>query len=263
MKTTPISHVTKIACLALAVICLTAVSAHAQYILGSFQGNTDPTDAGWINQQSGNPITSDSASSFVAGGVPTYPLSLDMSAAGHAGSFGYPSLELQFTPAEIAAFNANSYLTFTFSVPSGSSTAGYSQIYNLAFNSGGTGYFNALSGGNAAATWGTYTTATGSTGNNQNGEPNFYFYGGEPALFTETVTFNYASIPNFAALVAGDAGYLQMTFQGNQGGGAPTDMYFNNVELSTGPFGTSVPEPASLALLGGSLMALVVIRRRK
>ena len=108
---------------------------------------------------------------IVAGGVPTYSLSLDMSAAGHAGSFGYPSLELQFTPAEIAAFNANSYLTFTFSVPSGSSTSGYSQIYNLAFNSGGTGYFNALSGGNAAATWGTYTTATGSTGNNQNGNP--------------------------------------------------------------------------------------------
>src|ERR1700678_3626422 len=79
-------------------------TVQAQYVLGSFQGASDPTDAGWVNPNGGNPITSDSSSTFVAAGVAGYPLSLDMSAAGHAGSFGYPSLELGLSPAEIAAF---------------------------------------------------------------------------------------------------------------------------------------------------------------
>jgi hypothetical protein len=252
MKIIPISQITKIACLALAAIGLTAVSAHAQTVLGSFQGSGDPLNAGWIDPQNSNdPITADPAASFVAAGVPTYSLSLDMSAAGHAGSFGYPSLQLQFSPAQIAAFNANSWITFTFSVPA-ATAGGYSQIYNLALNAPGYGYNN--------LSWAT-VQETGNTGADTAGSfPNFYFYNGSP-LQTQVVTVNYSSV--LAAIEAGGEGYLQMTFQGNQGGGAPTDMYFNNVVLSTGAFGVDVPEPTSLALLGGSLMALVVIRRRQ
>lgn len=252
MKTTPVLKITKFACSALAAISLTAVSSQAQTVLGSFQGASDPTDAGWSNPNSGNPITSDSASSFVAAGVPGYSLSLDMSAAGHAGSFGYPSLELAFSPAQVAAFNANSYITFTFSVPA-ATAGGYSQIYNLVLNAPGYGYNN-QSWANSQTSGDNGNTAVG-------GDPNFYFYNGSP-LQTMEVTYNYSSV--LAAIVAGGEGYLQMTFQGNQGGGAPTDMYFNNVVLSTGAFGmNAVPEPtAGTLVLAGGLVTLFLAGRR-
>jgi hypothetical protein len=227
-----------------AVFSLSAVSVHAQTILGSFQGPTDPTDAGWIDPANSDPITSDPNASFPAAGVPGYPQSLQMSGSG---GFGTGSLQLNFSPAQIAAFNANSYLTFTFSVATGAATGGYSQIYNFVLNAPGYGYNNFGNGGNAAATWGTYSQATGSTGNNQNGEPNFYLYAGDPALFSETVTINYSSV--LASIIAGGEGYLQMQFQANNGGGAPPDVLYNNVELSTGAFGASaVPEPSTIAL---------------
>lgn len=237
---------------------LLAANANAQYVLGAFQGPSDPTDAGWIDVNNSDPITSDPNASFVAAGVSGNPLSLQMTGSG---SFANPSaLEIQLSTAEIAAFNADSYLTFTFSVPTGSITAGYSQIYNIAFNAPGYGYNNFMSGGNAAATWGTYSQAEGSTGSNQNGEPNFYFYSGDPSLFSETVTVNYSSI--LPAIMAGGESYLQITFQGNTGDGAPAIQDFNNIELSTGAFGA--PEPGTVALAGiGGLLGLFAIRRCK
>lgn len=239
----------------LAISALAPLAAHAQYILGSFQGPTDPTDAGWIDVNNSLPITTDPTASFVAAGVPGSPLSLQMSGPG---GFGTPTqLELQFSPAQVAAFNANTLLSFTFSVPTGASTAGFSQIYNIAFNAPGYGYNNFMNGGNAAATWGTYSQATGTTSFNQNGEPNYYFFAGQAALDTETITINYSSI--LPAIMAGGESYLQMTIQGNTGGGAPTIQDFNNVELTT-----PVPEPATLALAGlGGIMSMFVIRRQK
>ena len=242
----------------LAISALAPVASHAQYILGSFQGASDPTDAGWIDSNNSDPITSDPNASFVAAGVPGSPLSLQMSGAG---GFGTPSaLELQFSPAQVAAFNANSWLTFTFSVAPGSATGGYNQIYNLVFNAPGYGYNNFMNGGSAATTWGTYSQAQGNTGSNQNGEPNFYFYAGDPTLDTETVTVNYSSI--LSSIEAGGESYLQMTIQGNTGGGSPAIQDFNQVELSTAAFGA--PEPGTLALAGmGGVMGLLAMRRRK
>ena len=248
----------KMACLALAVIGFAAGSAQAQYVLGSFQGASDPNNAGWIDVNDNQPITSSVFASFASGVVPGYAQSLDLNVFGYEGTFGQPTLELQFSPAEIAAFNANTLLTFTMSVPSDGATAGYWQIYNLVLNAPGFGYNNVGSGGNQAATWGAHSTATGDTGNNQNGMPNFYFYTGVKALQTETVTFDYSSFKS--AIIAGGESYLQLTFQGNQGGftgGPPDDIYLNNIYLS-------VPEPTTMSLMGaGIALTGLLIRRRK
>jgi hypothetical protein len=253
MKITPITQKTKAVSLLLTAVGLVSGSAHAQTVLGSFQGSGDALNAGWINANSSAPITSDSSSSFVAAGVTGYAQSLDLSAAGHAGTFGYPSLELQFSASQVAAFNANSYLTFTFSVPA-ATAGGFSQIYNLVLNAPGYGYNN--------QSWANSQTSGDNGNTSAGGDPNFYFYNGSPVQTME-VTYNYSSV--LAAIEAGGESYLQLTLQGNQGGGAPTDFYFNNVILSTSPFGVdAVPEPASMALLDfGCMAGVLVLRRRK
>jgi hypothetical protein len=253
--------------LALLAMLAAASVAKAQLLIGGFQGAGDPTDAGWVNVNTGDPITADAPfSTFVAAGVPGYPLSLQEAAPNNVASFGSPSqLELQFSPAQIAAFNANTWMTFTFSTPTGAATSGYDQIYNLAFNAQGYGYNNLCSGSNAAATWGALSQAMGNTGNNQNGMPNFYMYAGDPALDTQTVTVNYSSI--LPAIIAGGEGYVQMTFQGNTSGTNAVPLYqdFNNVVLSTAPFGVdaAVPEPVSASLIGLGSLGLLARRRSK
>ncbi len=214
----------------------TAVVTSNATVLGTFQGSNDPTDAGWVNPANGDPITAPTnaaSDSFVAAGVPGYAQSLQIT--GTAGSFGSDSLELEFSAAQIAAFNTNSWITFTFSVPSAATagvTGGYSQIYNLVLNAPGYGDNN-QSWANAEE--------TGNTGGNTAGSyPNFYFSANSP-LQTQVVTYNYSSV--LAAIKAGGESYLQMTFQGNQGGGAPDYIYLNNVVLSTGPFGTVASGP--------------------
>jgi hypothetical protein len=218
----------------LAVLGLSAVNSQAQYLLGSFQGTNDPTDAGWVNALNSNSIAT-IPSDFVAAGVPGYPESLRITSVGT--NFPANGLQLNFSTSQIAAFNSNTYITFTFSVPSAAfsgSTAGYSQMYNLALNAPLLGYVNVGAGSNAAATWGsTNFAATGATSGNQNGMPNFYFNSQSPQ-HTEIVTFNYSSL---LPVIMSNETYLQLVFQGNQGGGAPAYFYLNNVVLSTSPFG--------------------------
>lgn len=215
-----------------------ATAAKAQVLIGGFQGAGDPTDAGWYNAQTSQPITSDASCSFPSGAVAGFAQSLAIAVpAGNAGSFGYPTLQLQFTPAEIAAFYNNSWITFTFSVPGGTYTGGYSQIYNLVLNAPGYGYNN-QSWANAVEMGNTNNTAPGT-------DPNYYFSAGSNAPRTMVVSFNYSSVE--AAIQAGisnsvatnGGSYLQMNFQGNQGGGAPVSpaWYLNSVVLSQGPFG--------------------------
>ena len=207
-----------------------AATAQAQVLIGGFQGAGDPTDAGWINEQTANPIISDPSCSFVAAGVPGFAQSLQISAA-VAGGFGYPTLQLGLSPSQIASFNTNSYITFTFSVPAGTYTGGYAQIYNLALNAPGYGYNN-QSWANAQEMGNTNNTTPGT-------DPNYYFAAGANGLMTMTVSLNYSSVR--AAIIAGGESSLQLTFQGNQGGGAPTNFLFNSVVLSTTPFGQVLP----------------------
>jgi len=222
-----------------------AAAAKAQVLIGGFQGAGDPTDAGWIDTQTGQAITADTNYSFASGVVTGYPESLAVGVpSANAGSFGYPSLQLQFSAAQIAQFYSNSWITFTFSVPGGTFTGGYSQIYNLVLNAPGYGYNN-QSWANAVEMGSTNNTAPGT-------DPNFYFSNGANSLRTMVVSYNYSSVE--AKIQAGISNsvatngpsYLQMTFQGNQGGGAPTApaWYLNSVVLSQGPFG-QVTQPTA------------------
>ncbi|HEV2455634.1 MAG TPA: hypothetical protein VGY98_15315 [Verrucomicrobiae bacterium] len=227
---------------ALAALVL-VTTAKAQVLLGSFQGTGDPTDAGWVNPNTGHPITTDPADSFVAAGVPGYPESLQVNGIG----FGGDSVQLQFSPAQISAFYNNSWITFTFSVPGGTYTGGYSQIYNLALNAPGYGYNN-LSWANAVESGATNNTNPGSN-------PTYYFNNGTNSLRTMVVSINYSSVePAIQAGIANSVAtngpsYLQMTFQGNLGGGAPTNILLNSVVLSQGPFGQVAPPTANIFIV--------------
>lgn len=235
-----------------------AFSTRAQYVIGSFQGASDTNNSMWSDPNNGDPIASDPNASFVALGVsdPNGPLSLEM-----AGSyaFGNPSLTVSLNSAAITAFNSHNAIQFTFSVSNPSAPTGpangFSQIYNLALNAPGYGYNNIGNGGNAAATWGANSTATGLTSFNQNGMPNFFWFPGSASVATETVTFDYG--PELAAVEAGGEGFVQFTFQGNIGSAAPENLVFNNVALVT------IPEPGSCALFGLACLAGVwTVRRR-
>jgi hypothetical protein len=254
MKTTSFFHITKIVCLALAAIGLTAGSSHAQYVLGAWQGSSAE---GWVDwgttssgSQPGTLITDPSLSSIysiVSGVVPGYAQSLQITKSGWYQGL---SLELENTPGDMAAFFNNTQLSFTFSVPASTSTSGYSQLYALSIGASG-GYWADQPFANF-----TETDVIG-TDNNSSGQPNYYW--GPAGLRSETVTVNYSSI--LPTLIAdgnsATSGSVNLVFAFNNGGGAPSDFYINNVVLST------VPEPTTGALvLAGGAIALFLVRRR-
>jgi hypothetical protein len=249
MKMTPIFHVTKIACLALAAIGLTAGSSHAQTVIGSWQGIGDD---GWIDWGNGLSITDPSNAgkySFASGVVPGYAQSLQITYAGYSQDL---AIKLEYAPGDVAAFLNNHLLSFTFSVPAsgGTYTGGWTQLYGFDLNASGYGYNNIPW---SSSMW----SATGDTGNNQSGMPNYYWWSSAPVR-SQTVTLDYSSIlPLITATPT--SGYIEFNFSTVNGGGAPDYMYMNNVELWGGP----VPEPATgvLALTGG-VFALFGVRHR-
>jgi hypothetical protein len=249
MKTIPIFHITKITCLALGAIGLIAVSAHAQ-VIGGWQGAGDD---GWIDWGTQSSIlSSPSEYSIVSGAVPGYAQSLQITASGYHQDL---ALKLENTPGDMAAFFANTLLSFTFSVPASTSTSGYSQIYALSLNAQGYGFNDLSWSGGTGYSW-SATDVIGSD-NNSSGQPNYYY--GPAGLRSETVTLNYGGL--LSTLIADGnsptSGYIEFIFASNNGGGAPSDFYINNVVLST------VPEPTTGALvLAGGAIALFLARRR-
>jgi hypothetical protein len=249
MKTSPF-HIMKIACLALAAIGLTAGSAHAQYVLGAWQGAGDD---GWIDWGTQSSIlNSPSEYGIVSGVVPGYAQSLQITASGWNQDL---ALKLENTPGDMAAFFNNTLLSFTFSVPASTSTSGYSQIYALSINAQGYGFQDLGWSGGTGYSW-SATDVIGSD-NNSGGQPNYYY--GPAGLRSETVTLNYGGLLSTLEADGNSptSGYIEFIFASNNGGGAPNYFYMNNVEVS------SVPEPTTgaLALLGG-VVTLFMARRR-
>jgi hypothetical protein len=247
MKITAVFRITKIVCSTLAAISLIAGSASAQFVLGSFQNNTGD---GWYDWSTGdsitNPAVNPSKYSFASGVVPGYAQSLQVTQSGYGNDMGFNITTLG---GGAAAFNANSYLNFQFSAPASSSTGGYVQIYAVALNAPGPGYFNVPFSDFSE------TDVIGSD-NNQSGQPNYYY--GPASLRSQIVSINYSSY--LSAIEAGGEGYIQIDFVANTGGGAPSDYYINNVTLTATP----APEPVSMALLSlGALVGTFAVRRRK
>ena len=204
---------------ALLALC---ISARAQ-LIGSWQGTSDE---GWIDWGNGLSITNTANTNkyqFVPGAVTGFNQSLQISQGGYNQSL---AIKLESIPGGRAAFLHNTLLAFTFSVPAASvsgATAGYSQLNSLIINASGLGFSGQAF---ATNTW----SATGSTGNNgANGQPNFYFYAGAPAR-TQTVIFNYSNILSQITATT-NSGYIELIFAFNNGGGAPTNFFVNNVQL--------------------------------
>jgi hypothetical protein len=226
IKTTKIKLTTALWLLLGSVSLLIPAHSFAQTVIGSFQNDTGDGWIDWGNLLSITNSANTNKYSFVPGAVPGYTQSLQIAQAGYNQNL---AIKLENIPGGLAAFLQNYLLTFTFSVPSSASsgsTAGYSQLYALAINASGYGFNNVSF---------TNFTETGVTNNNgSSGEqPNFYFGSGSPVQ-TQTVTVNYSNILSSITATT-NSGYIELIFTFNNGGGAPTNYFINNVTLSGAP----------------------------
>lgn len=142
---------------------------------------------------------------------------------------------------QTAAFFANNQIEFDWSVPSSTTAAGYSQLYQFLLNGGSGGGFQQFGGSSATAN--AYATSTGTLNQNPG-------YTGQ----VNHVVIDYTAYK--AQFTSTTPGYLQFGIATNNGGGAPADFYFDNFQL------TSTPEPTSLALAAVGGAGLLARRRR-
>jgi hypothetical protein len=237
MKTTPRKTILQ------AALCLTICSAWlmipgaslAQTVIGSWLSAPIPptlaNDEGWQRGQGG---FGPNGSIFASSNYPAYFELKTNVAVGYAQSldihetgYGNDRLYISLSPAQIAAFTNNSRLNFTMSCDSSASsgsTAGYMQMVQFQCNSSGAGFQSP-----SINTAGGFSE-TGDTNNNSNGQPIFFFFNGSPAR-QQVVTWDYSSLkPQITG-----SGYVQFVFIFQTGGGAPTNIYINNVTLSGTP----------------------------
>lgn len=195
-----------------------ATAVEAQTVIGNWQNDSGD---GWIDNGNSLSITNAANTNkyqFVTGAVAGYAQSLEINQAGFNQNL---EIDLASVPGGKAAFLSNHLLSFTVTFPPASvsgATAGYSQIYNFTLNSAG-GYNN--------IPWSSFT---GNGGN----MPGVGYYPSFPGQ-TITVTWDYSSLLTNSAVT--NSGYLQISFTSNNGGGAPTNIFMNNVVLS----GATVP----------------------
>jgi hypothetical protein len=191
-----------------------AMAAPAAVVIGSWQNNSGD---GWLNYGNMLSITNTANTNeyrFVSGVVAGYPQSLQVNQNGFGNDL---YIDLTTIPGGKAAFLNNHLISFTFSVPpsGGIYTSGYSQMYSFALNTSVGGYTN--------VPWSAWTGNSGSM-------PNFGYYGSF-AGGSKTVTWDYSGYLALNPAITNST-WIQITFTGNTGGGAPTNFYMNNVVLS-------------------------------
>ena len=237
MKTNPLKA--KLASRFWLAICTAGLiipaASRAQTVIGSWLSAPIPpspaNDEGWQRGQGG---FGPNGSIFASSNYPAFFELKTNVAAGYAQSldihetgYGNVRLYIDLSPAQIAAFTNNSRLNFTMSCDSSASsgsTAGYIQMVQFQCNSSGGGFQSP--GINTAGGF----SETGDTNNNSNGQPIFYFFAGSPAR-QQVVTWDYSSLK--PAIIGST--YVQFVFIFQTGGGAPTNIYINNVTLSGAP----------------------------
>ncbi len=207
----------------------------AQTVIGSWLSAPIPptpaNDEGWQRGQGGfgpngsifassnSPAIFDLKTNVAAG----YPQSLVI----HETGFGNARLFIQFSAAQIQAWTNQSKLNFTFSCDSSTnsgSTAGFIQMVQFQCNSSGGGFQ-----GPSVSTAGGFSE-TGSTNDNSSGQPKFFF-SPTSAARSQVVTWDYSSLK--PAIIG--SSFAQFVFIFQVGGGAPTNVYINNVTLSGTP----------------------------
>src|ERR1051325_10056038 len=145
----------------------------------------------------------------------------------HETGFGNVRLFITLSPAQVAAFTNQSKLNFTFSCDSSASsgsTAGFMQMVQFQCNSSGAGFQS------PSVNTSGHFSETGDTNNNNNGQPVFFFFAGSPAR-QQVVTWDYSYLK--PAIIG--SSFVQLVFIFQTGGGAPTNIYINNVNLSGTP----------------------------
>lgn len=145
------------------------------------------------------------------------------------------AIKLEYVTGGIAAFEANQAIQFTISVPA--SSAGYTQIYEVALN---------------APTWG-FKALTADPVPASDFSPASNFAVGTSGLVTYTMTVPYTTA---LATIGSSPSYVEFILETNNGGGASDEYYFDSAAL------VPVPEPAtgSLAL---AAIALPLFKRRR
>jgi hypothetical protein len=124
-------------------------------------------------------------------------------------------------------------IDWTASANTNDTTSGYQHLVNVVLNSQNGGYQNL----------GTASLTTQ------------YYYSGGPSSPVTVYGVTVSDAAYMASIPSGPGGWFQMAITTQAGGGAPVNMYFDNVNLT-------VPEPASLGLLGASAVGLLIRRRR-
>lgn len=211
--------------LVLAGVLLLGVQAPA-LVIGDWESMPASGD-GWIDWGQGQVPIETLPAKYSVGtvGATLGSQSLRVDQAGWA-----QSLAIQLDAAQRAAFMSSSTFSIDVSVRANDGTieGGYSQIYAVYMNAAGPGW----------------TEVAG-------GVPlNFYWWPGSPER-TQTLSVDYSAFRDAIT----STGYIEIILALNTGGGAPTDLYFDNAQL------TGIPEPASVALLGAGVVLSLLKRR--
>jgi hypothetical protein len=187
---------------ALAAAGVVSNTARASVLFGSFEGS-QPDNFGSWNGSAVVPFTSDTTGttySYSTIGATNGTTSLDLTHSGFAQNLAYDFQANNL----VSQFAANDILAFDVTWPTFATSSGFWEIYQVDLNGQGAGFQDV---GGTAPIYRKFPPFNQTTG---------------------TISINYDS---FKSALAANPTYLQMIIATNDGGGAPTDFFFDNFRL--------------------------------